>query len=426
MRNFFDMRFVCCTVVLLLAAAAASAQDGQRFALHGFGTLGVVRSTAKEADFVSGFFEPNGAGHTSNWAAGIDTKLGLQADARIAEKLSGVLQIVSLHGYDNTYTPRVEWANLKYQITPDFNVRVGRTVTMPFMVSDSRQVGYANPWIRPPQEVYGLIPITNKDGIDSTLKLHAGGMTSSLHASYGGTSLKLPGSGTVQAKDYFDISNTVERGPLTARLSYSSGRVDLHTSTLDGLVSGYEQFGAALAAMGASQSAAEARAVAARYRFEDAPISVFAAGASYDAARWLVMAEWARFNGHSILANSSAWYVSAAYRFGAFTPYAIVARLDAERRSDPGVNAAGLPPPVAASATALNAGLNRLLDGTAFAQRSIAFGLRWDVARNIALKAQYDQLRLASWSSGRLGNVQPNFQPGATVKVMSFAVDFVF
>ena len=413
--------------LLACAPALAGEQTYPEVKLHGFGTAGVVHSSEKNADFVHGFFDPNGAGRTHDWAYSVDTKLGVQGDVRFSDRLSAVVQIVSQHRYDGSFEPKLEWANLKYRITPDFDVRVGRTVSMPFMVSDSRLVGYGNPWIRPPQEVYGLIPLTNKDGVDATYKLHFGEVTNSIHSSYGRTTQDLPGGANLKAKDIFDVSNTLEYGPVTARVSYVRGKVDLNVPAVNALVNGYTQLGSALGAIPPfAPRGGQALAVADKYRFDDAPITSFAVGASYDRDNWLVMAEWAKFNGHSVLADSRAWYVTAGYRFGAFMPYLTGARLTADSRIDPGVSPAGLPPPLAGAATALNAGLNAALNAGRFAQKSVSAGVRWDFSRRAALKVQYDHIDLDAGSSGRLANAAPNFQPGGRVHVFSLAVDFVF
>jgi hypothetical protein len=415
------------TATASLPAAATEEAANRMFSVRGFGTLGAVHSSEKNADFVSGFFEPNGAGHTRNWAVGVDSKLGLQVTGTVTPKVSAVLQFVSQHHYDNAYWPWVEWANVKYDPSPDLSLRVGRTLTAPFLVSESRLIGYSNPWIRPPQEVYGLVPLTNKDGADATYRLNVGDMTSTVHASLGRARAKLPAGANVKARRYFDVADTIEYGAMTLRASYSTARVDLHTANLDALTAGFSQLGSSLSAVpGLEAASAQAISVAERYRFTDAPISVIAVGASYDRAAWLVMAEWAKFNGHSILADSRAWYVTAGRRFAELMPYVTVARLHAEKNSEAGIATAGLPPAAAASAVALNGGVNLALAGATFAQRSGAIGIRWDVHKNVALKFQYDRVKLDAGSSGRLGNAQPNFQPGGRVHVVSFAADFVF
>ena len=81
--------------------------------------------------------------------------------------LAGVL-LISEQRLDNTYRPRVEWANLKYQVTPELALRVGRIALPMFLTADYRKVGYAYPWVRPPVEGYGSLPISSSDGVDAT------------------------------------------------------------------------------------------------------------------------------------------------------------------------------------------------------------------------------------------------------------------
>ena len=413
------------------APSASASDDGESptFKLRGFGTLGGVHSNAKNADFTHGPFEPNGAGYTRSWAMGVDTKLGVQADARFSDKFSAVLQLVSKHQYNNSYEPSVEWANLKYQFTPDFDIRVGRTVTTPFMVSDSRLVGYANLWIRPPQEVYGLLPFINKDGVDVNYRFGVGEAMNMVHLSYGEISPKLPNSGTAKVKNSISLANTLDYGPLTLRASYSRARVDLHTPETDALFEGLTQFGNTLSAIpGFASIGSQSLNLSNKYRFENALISFFSFSASYDRDQWLLMAELAHFNGYSFLPKSTAWYATAGYRIGKFTPYMTVARLSPEKQSEAEipVTALAVIPSLAAGAAALNDGINRTLTAGAFGQKSLAVGVRWDFMKNIAFKAQYDYMILDSTSSGRLGNVQPTFQPGGKVSAVGIALDFIF
>lgn len=413
----------------LPTANAADDVATPTFALRGFGTLGIVHSSEKNADFTSGFFEPNGAGYTRSWAPGVDTKLGVQADAQFSDKFSAVLQLVSQHQYNNTYEPRVEWANLKYQFTPDFDIRLGRTVATPFMVSDTRMVGYANLWIRPPREVYGLVPLTNKDGIDVNYRFGVREATNLVHFSYGSANPKLPDSGTVKARDYVSLANTLNYGPITLRASYSWGRVDLRTPGTDALLDGLTQFGNTVSAIpGFASAGSQTLNLANKYRFDNKPISFFSFGASYDRDEWLLMAELAGLNGASVLTDSMAWHATAGYRIGKFTPYMTVAWLRPEKKSEAGISTAALAaiPPLAATATVLNDGVNRALTAGVLGQKSLVVGVRWDLIKNTALKAQYDYMILDSMSSGRLGNVQPNFQPGGKVNAISIAVDFIF
>jgi hypothetical protein len=148
-------------VLLILDTTAVRAQDSDvpMFSLSGFGTLDEVRSNDNQADFTSSTFKPTGAGYSDAWSANVDSLIGMQVVANIAPKVSSLLQIISEQHYNGTYSPHVEWANVKYQVTSDFSIRVGRTSLPIFMETDSREIGYANPWVRPPLEVYSLSPL---------------------------------------------------------------------------------------------------------------------------------------------------------------------------------------------------------------------------------------------------------------------------
>ena len=100
-------------------------------------------------------------------------------------------------------------------------------------------------------------------------------------------------------------------------------------------------------------------------------------------------------------------------------------RGEGDNLSDPGLNLSTLPPFLAGPAAGLNAVLNSILS-TKPVQNTLSIGGRWDLTRNAALKLQYDHTRIGTGSSGVLSNLQPGFQPGGKVNVLSATMDFVF
>src|ERR1700679_3548054 len=100
----------------------------QYVTFSGFGTLGEVHSDYRQADFTGEYIQPHGAGFSRSWSPTPDSDLGGQADLRIADGLTGVVQVLSRDNDDGNYSPSVEWANIKYSITSDLAVRVGRTL----------------------------------------------------------------------------------------------------------------------------------------------------------------------------------------------------------------------------------------------------------------------------------------------------------
>jgi hypothetical protein len=410
--------------IVAIAAAAqvahVSAADewwSGSVSFSGFGTLGVVRSSERNADYLVDAFKPTGPGFTRAWSADVDSHLAGQVTLKLTERLTGVVQVMVQQRYDDTYRPSVEWANLKFDVTPDFSVRAGRTVLPVFMVTDSRKVGYANPWVRPPVEVYGLVPVTNSDGVDASFRWPLGAFTDTVQLTYGRSDSKFPlpsggGTGDANAREILAVVNTIEHGFTTLRLNY--GRARLTIEAFDPLFDAFRQFGPAGAA------------IADRYGVRDKEATFLGLGASYDPGPWFAMGEWARFDTRSVVGKRSAWYVSGGPRFGRFTPYATYARVKNENNtSDPGLTLAGLPPQLAAVAGALNAALNAQL-AVAAGQRTWSLGVRWDMLRNAALKAQYDRVKRDEGSTGSFGNIQPGFQSGGSANIFSVAADFVF
>ena len=384
------------------------------FLFSGFGTLGVVHSSESEADFTDSPFQPNGAGFTRAWSPDVDSRLGAQATANVTSQLSAVVQVISEQLYDNTYRPHVEWANIKYQLTPDVSVRVGRTVLSSFMFSDTLKVGYANPWVRPPVEVYSLVPISNSDGVDVNYTLRVGDFVHTIVGSFGKNDPPLPpdeGGGTAHARALWLISDTIEYGAVTAHITYLN--VHLTIPGLNRLFDAFRQIGP------------QGIGLADEYDQDDKRASFIGVGAMYDPGRWFALGEGGHVDFHSVLGASTAWYVSGGYRLPKFTPYLTYSAVSVNSNTtDPGLTLSSLPPFLAGPATGLNAVLNDTLAQIA-AQRTMSVGTRWDFMKNAALKVQYDHTRIGAGSTGTLINIQPGFELGGTVNLFSIAIDFV-
>ncbi len=403
-------------LVTALYAAGASADDFERpmFSFSGFGTLGVVHSSESQADFTSSILKPNGAGYSHAWSPDVDSMIGGQVTANFTPKLSAVLQIIAEQNYDNTYRPHVEWANIQYQFTPAFSARVGRFVLPPFLYSDTRKVAYTYPWVRPPLEVYHLLPVTADDGLQVLYNKHVGDFTHTLKANYSKSDSKQPdggGGGTVKARQVFGISYDLEYHAVTMHFAYQ--RPHLTIDSVKPLFDAFRQFGP------------EGNALADKYDIENKPMSIIAAGVTYDPGKYFVTAEWISFAAHSFIGELTGWYASGGYRIGKFTPYLTYGQSKADNLSDPGLNLSTLPPSLIGPAAGLNAALNSILS-TKPVQNTLSIGGRWDFMSNAAFKLQYDHTSIGAGSTGVLINTQPGFQTGGKVNVFSATIDFVF
>ncbi|HEX7645457.1 MAG TPA: hypothetical protein VF472_24915 [Burkholderiaceae bacterium] len=409
------MAAVLAAVLASAPAAPAQADDleKQLFSFAGYGTVGVVHSNQDQGDFVASYLQAEGAGYTHRWSADVDSRLGLQATADFNAQWSAVLQVLMQQNYRGDFRPVVEWANVKYQATPDFSVRLGRIAPPTFLTADYRNVGYAIPWVRTPGELYNLIPITESDGLDLRYRVHVGEASDTVQAAFGAGHIRIPQGGSVDFSAMRALTDTLEYGPATVRVTYMRARLDLDIDYTETLFGGFAQFGA------------PGVAIADEYAGQGTPITYAGIGASYDPGDWFLMAELGRTNAHSFLGQKSAGYVTAGWRSGKWTPYATYAQVRADsNRSDPGLPAAGLPPQLAYEVATLDAGLNALLSQIAV-QKSVSLGLRWDFMKNAALKTQLNLIRVGQGSPGDFQNPQPGLG-GSHATVASMVLDFVF
>jgi hypothetical protein len=412
-------KLICTSLVVLslhTVRSHADDSDPSMFSFNGFGTLGVVHSSEGKADFVSGSLRPKGAGYSDDWSFAVDSRIAGQITANFTPQLSAVVQAIVEQKYDNSYTPQTEWANLKYKFTPDFDVRVGRTVLPIFLVSDYRKVGYVNPWVRPPVELYDLVPISNSDGVDMNYHFRVGDLSNNIKVLYGNSKNQVPadsGGGTAEAKDQWGIAYDGEYRTVTVHLAYLRAE-NLTIQALEPLFEAVRLFGP------------EGIVIADNYDPNDKPISFIGIGGTYNPGAWFLTSEWGTTRSDSVIGNRSAWYVSGGHRFGEFTPYVTFAKSTANEHSDStSLTISALPPFLAGPAATINAALSDTL-GPLPEQQTISAGVRWDFMDNFCLKLQVGHSNLGSDSKGTLVNIQPGFEPGGSFNVFSASVNFVF
>jgi hypothetical protein len=405
------------TLLLAVPLVAAAQQEAPSWKLSGYGTVGAVHSNNDQADYLVDAFKPNGPGYTRSWSTDVDTRLGLQLAGQITSTLSAVVQVLSQQSSQDSYRPGLEWANVRWQPTPEFSVRAGRVVLPVFMVTDTRRVGYANPWVRPPVEMYAMVPVTHSDGVDASYRMQVGDFANTLQGTAGTSKSDFPaaagfGSGTANVHRLYAANDTLEFGAATFRVS--GGQADLAIAAYQPLTDALNAFGPV------------GQDLAQRWIPIGKHVTYVGLGASYDPGRWFAMAEWGRFDTRSLLGTKVAWYVSGGYRFGKVTPYATYAQARADSpTSIAGLPVAAFPPAVQPTAAFVNNYLSQQI-ALIPRQSTLSLGARWDFAKNAALKAQYDWVDLAAGSTGTFGHVQPGFAPGGRVGLLSVAVDFVF
>ena len=388
-------------LLLALVAGSASAADNM-FSLSGFGTLGLVRTSTDDAQYAV-FGQVRGA--DKDPSAEVDSKLGVQLGAKFNGVFSGTVQVLSKSNGKGNFAPGVEWAFLKAQVTPALSLRAGRMGAPFFAVSDFRDVGFANTALRPPKDVYDQVPVSHFDGADASYQLATslGTLTGQV---FGGKASDTSQRFKVDVKRLAGFNATLETDAgLTLRVGYAQGRLTVGNEPLNTLV--------------ATLRATPFAAVGNQLDPNDSKASFSGVGLTWDQGDWVVSSEYTQRRIKTFLADTDGWYVLVGHRFGPLTPYVTVSEA---RTVDSNVN--NTIPAANAQLAALKAAVDGIVSSQRHSQKTVALGARWDFARNLALKAQWENVR----PDGRGYFISPtaNWGNGKTVNVISVALDTVF
>jgi hypothetical protein len=391
-------------LALLLAALAIPLchADEDRAAvpplsLKGFGTLGIARSDKDSIEFVRDLSQPKGLTH--RWTSTIDSVVGLQAGMTINAQTEAVVQAISRYRFDGTYRPEISWAFLRHELSPNWQIRVGRLGTEFFMLADSRLVGYANLTVRPPPDYYGPLIFSYFDGTDvsSTYPVGGGLLRGKLFAGYAAETPPLLGS----------IKWNLTESPLLGgHLDYVIGPWQLrlgHTQIRFKREMPFSE----LAGFDILSLAPELATQGTWVRFDSL-------GLVYDDGPVQIQAMLNRIDYDTTSYESSrAGYVIASYRWRQLTPYLGYSRVKSSAKP----LSASLPP-----------GIQPYLEGfvaqTHSDQHTVTLGARWDLRSNVALKAQVDAIRAQPDSVFPF--VGSNAKWIGRMKVFSLSMDFLF
>lgn len=411
------------------AAAPLPLQEPQsNWRLSGFGSLGL---TERHSGPAWGLIRSSGQdGTDAAVSANVDSRLGLQLDWRGGSRWDGVLQGVLLNRPKGTPWPEsLAWANLGYRPAPDTQLRFGRTSPDIFLYANSRNVGYALPWARPPVDFYGFIPLASIDGLSlsqqwtteaGTTRLQvAGGQFSTTVSDYAGGGIRLNGRDTLVLSATHEVDNWQVKG------SYLRGRLRL----LGG--PGVEQLRQGLAQLSALPVPGVANQLAPLQQslWLQGTVSYMALGLQYEDGPWTVVTEGNQLsvaNGGPLPARRG--YVSLGYRVGPATIYGVAGLT---RASEPAPPAPDLLTPLTPVVGAVTAGRAQALvqyattavNAYRYDQSSVGVGGRWDLRSNLALKLQWDQFNVRA--NGGAGWFNANAK-GARINVATVLLDFVW
>lgn len=337
----------------VLTTAQPLQAEEDKFKFNGYMTAAVAVSDEDKANYF-------GISDTPSFNS--DSMVAVQAEAKINEKASATVQLIA-RGIDD-YKVEAEWMFLSYKAMPDLSARAGRMRLPVYMNSDYVEVGYAYPWVRPPFEVYGLVPIFAFDGIDLYYTHSYGEWTFNLQPFFGSsnkdvTIQRIPTS--VSLHNIWGAATSVSNGWATLRLGHAQFEADLEMPSVG-------------------------------FKEEERDAGLSSLGVELKPDNWLIMAEYVkRYAASQAVSDMNAWYLMGAYRIDNLMP----------------------------NITFASARNNNSVDRNQTDQDSITAGVRWDFMENMAIKFEGEFIDV---KNGTIGGI--TFREN--ISVWSIAVDTVF
>ncbi|WP_052480889.1 hypothetical protein [Gilvimarinus agarilyticus] len=332
------------------------------------------------------------AGYTEEGTFNNESLFGLQGAFTLTDNTEVTMQLVGRGRED--WDPGIEWAYISHQFTPAFTMRAGKMRLPLFMYSDSLEVGYAQPWIRPPVEVYGAVPVTSYTGVDGLYDISLDNSTLSLQGFVGESDETISLAGGQVARlavnDLVGGSATWTDFIWTLRANLAQAEITTGGDKLDTTFMGV--------------------------------------GFSYNDGTWQVISELTSLEIDGPTADTESGYITLARTFGAFSPYATFSMTESTDDDERPLTRLGAFAALTTPGSPYYGDVS-VLSGSEIAnleRKAYSLGVRWDVMSNVAVK--FDVTRTSDFGNTG-GGLDGNFAPTIAyddADVYSIKIDSAF
>lgn len=367
---------------------AASLQEGITF--NGFLTAGATYASQGLLDGTNVVSQDGNIENTVGFTN--DSRLGIQISANVNPQFSVTGQLLARAREENSQF-KADWAFFSYRANDELSIRGGKVKLPTFLTSDYIEVGYAYPWIRPPQEVYFANPISTINGLDLLARFQVGNNTLLVQPYYGVSR----GEEAVAPQEVLGLFPVPPPPGSIVPVGFSA----------DALTGVNLSFGSELFTVRAGYLKTKVNAPAFGV-FED-EATFASAGATFDWSNAVLYTEYfeREIKGMANMAfpNQKGYYATLGYRFGSWLPHLTFAKLDD------------------------NDNPTTMFSGVPLMQTSVTAGLRVELGTGAALKIEAQQIKPEEGTRGLLvsdpnGPLSPD--PNDSIMIYSVAVDVVF
>lgn len=297
------------------------AAEKERFQINGF-----ITAAASKAD------EKLGTDYHFNDRVNFrgDSKVGLQFNYKLTDITDVTIQMVARSRDSDTWNVDAEWAYIGHNITDWMKVRMGRLRIPFYLYSESLDVGFSYPWVRPPVDLY-TTAITSFDGIDAVFKVSTGPIRHRMQLwAAAWTNTDSESAQSIDIYDTYGFNITSSWQSITARLATTQLKIEGSQTVerFDEVPSAFLPTIAAGAGGAATCNATNALNPANCSHWnlviaiEDS-VYYHSAALQYDDGSFFLIYEGAvlRLRDDTLFGDSRTRVFSAGYRYGNWTPY---------------------------------------------------------------------------------------------------------
>lgn len=277
---------------------------------------------------------------------------GLQSTFALGRNTDAVLQLVSRGNED--WDTELEWGYLRHQFSNGSELRAGKMRLPLFMESETLEIGYGQPWARPPEAVYDPVPVRSYLGADAAYTLNLSGSS-------------------IQARAF--------AGHLTDDADSLGRTVSVELRNITGLTANWTNY---LWTFRGVYARAEATIGGTPALGDDEKSEFMGLGLSYDDGSWLLMSELTRVEVDGFYQDTDSAYITLGYRIKEVTPYVTASWVESQD--------------------------NYERDGTPLEvldvrRQAYSLGFRWDMTPSVAMKMDWTHARgFGKTTGGLIGN----------------------
>ena len=286
---------------------------------------------------------------------------GLQGTFTLGRNTDAVLQLVSRGNED--WDTELEWGYLRHQFRTGTEVRAGKMRLPLFMESETLEIGYGQPWARPPEAVYDPVPVRSYLGGDLAHTFN------------------------------FDSSSLETRafaGHLQDDADSLGQVIDVELRNLTGVTANWTNYLWTFRGVYARAEASVGSVGGPVNLGQDEKAEFMGLGLSYDDGTWLLMSELTRIEVDGNFQDTDSAYITLGRRINEITPYITASWIESQDNYErDGVLLPGGAP----------------LDVLDVRRQAYSLGFRWDLVSSVAMKFDWTHARgFGKTTGGLIGN----------------------